>query len=284
MNQEDSMRIDAVLGEAVERLAAVSDSARLDAEILLCRTIDMPRSYLFAHPEDVLDSTTFDRFDGLLRRRIKGEPLAYIMGSKEFWSHELLVSSATLVPRPETELLVDLALQVIPREAEWQVLDLGTGSGAIAIALASERLMCEVTAVDISESALAIAAENARQLALSNIAFVHGSWVEPVRCRLFDVIVSNPPYVRAGDEALANLQYEPKDALVAGVDGLNAIRVLASGCRQVLKQSGLLFIEHGADQRDDVAALLAASGWTNITNHADFSGLPRVTAARRGGT
>jgi len=284
MNHEDSMRIDAILSEAVGRLADVSDSARLDAEILLSRSIDMPRSYLFAHPEDVLDASTFDRFDRLLRRRLQGEPLAYIMGVKEFWSHQLLVSSATLVPRPETELLVDLALQEIPRKAEWRVLDLGTGSGAIAIALASERLMCELTAVDFSEAALAIARENARQLMISNITFEQGNWVEPVRGRVFDLIVSNPPYVQDADEALADLKYEPVDALAAGADGLDAIRVLAADCREVLSEGGLLLIEHGADQLDDVASILAANGWTDIANHTDFSGLPRVTAARKGGT
>ena len=284
MSQEDDRRIDLILGDAVTRLAAASDSPRLDAELLLCHSIDLPRSYLFAHPEDVLDNTTFDRFDALLRRRLDGEPMAYIMGSKEFWSHELLVSPATLVPRPETELLVDLALREIPRKAEWQILDLGTGSGAIAVALAAERLMCQITAVDISEAALAIARENARQLELSNITFAHGSWSAPVRGRQFDLIVSNPPYVRAGDEALTNLQHEPVEALVAGADGLDAIRALAAECGQILKSNGVLLIEHGADQYDDVAAILAASDWTNIRNHTDFAGHPRVTAARKGGT
>ena len=284
MSQEDDRRIDFILGDAVTRLAAASDSPRLDAELLLCHSIDLPRSYLFAHPEDVLDDTTFARFDVLLRRRLGGEPMAYITGSREFWSHELLVSPATLVPRPETELLVDLALREVPRKAEWQILDLGTGSGAIAVALAAERLMCEVTAIDNSEAALAIARENARQLALSNITFAHGSWCEPVRGRQFEIIVSNPPYVRAGDAALTKLRYEPVEALMAGVEGLDAIRTLAADCGQILKSDGVLLIEHGADQYDEVAAILAASGWTDILNHKDFAGHPRVTAARRGGT
>jgi release factor glutamine methyltransferase len=284
MNQDNNRRIDAVLDAAAARLATVSETARLDAEILLCQTIDMPRSYLFAHPEDVLDDRTFERFETLLRRRTNGEPLAYITGTREFWSHELLVSAATLVPRPETELLVELALREIPRKAEWQILDLGTGSGAIAIALASERLMSEISAVDISEAALAIAKENARQLSLSNITFAHGNWCKPVCDRLFDLIVSNPPYVRAGDEALADLRHEPVDALVAGADGLDAIRTLAADCGKILKPGGILLIEHGTDQRDDVACILVASGWTDISNHKDFSGHPRVTAARWGGT
>ena len=272
-----------VRGDAVSRLAAVSDSARLDAEILLCRSIDVPRSYLFAHPEDELDDAAFDRFDSLLRRRLSGEPMAYIMGMKEFWSHELLVSEATLVPRPETELLVDLALREIPRKAAWQILDLGTGSGAIALALAGERLLCEVTAVDISEAALAVARENARHLSMGNIHFAQGSWTEPVRDRTFNIIVSNPPYVRADDAALSALKYEPRDALVSGDDGLDAIRALAAQCADIIEADGCLLIEHGSDQADDVAALLAANGWVEIRNHTDFSGHPRVTAARRGG-
>jgi release factor glutamine methyltransferase len=205
------------------------------------------------------------------------------MGTREFWSRELLVSPATLVPRPETELLVELALREVPRNAEWKILDLGTGCGAIAVALASERLMCEVTAVDINEAALAIAAENARQLALSNLTFARGSWCEPVRGQLFDLIVSNPPYVRAGDEALANLRFEPVDALVAGPDGLDAIRTLATDCGEILRADGALLVEHGADQAEDVASTLAAAGWAGILNHKDFSGHPRVTVARKGG-
>jgi release factor glutamine methyltransferase len=277
------MRLDAAIADATERLATVSDSPRLDAEILLCRTIDMPRSYLFAHPEDELDDLTRSRFEALLARREAGEPMAYIMGVREFWSREFVVSPATLVPRPETELLVNLALCEIPREAEWEVLDLGTGSGAIAVSIACERPLCQVTAVDVSEDALAIARENARALAPGNVILEAGSWVEPVRGRIFNVIVSNPPYVRADDEALVNLGHEPRAALVAGADGLDAIRVLAAECGPLLAEGGLLLLEHGADQANEVAALLEANGWTEIACHNDLAGLPRVTAARRGG-
>jgi release factor glutamine methyltransferase len=277
------MRLDAAIADAVERLATVSDSPRLDVEILLCRTIDMPRSYLFAHPEDELDDLTRSRFEELLARREAGEPMAYIMGVREFWSREFVVSPATLVPRPETELLVNLALREIPREAEWQVLDLGTGSGAIAVSIACERPLCHVTAVDLSEDALAIARENVRALAPGNVSLEAGSWTEPVRGRTFNVIVSNPPYVRADDEALARLDHEPRAALVAGADGLDAIRVLAAECGPLLADGGLLLLEHGADQATGVAAVLEANGWTEITCHTDLAGLPRVTAARRGG-
>ena len=277
------MRLDAAIAEATERLAAISESPRLDAEILLCRTIDMPRSYLFAHPEDELDDLTLARFAEVLGRRAAGVPMAYIMGTKEFWAHEFVVSPATLVPRPETELLVNLALRDIPRDAEWEILDLGTGSGAIAVSIACERPLCRVTAVDNSEDALAVARENARALAPGNVDCLLGNWTEPVRGRCFDLIVSNPPYVRAGDEALERLQHEPQAALVAGADGLDAIRALAADCGALLRPGGLLLIEHGADQADDVAALLEGHGWTDIVCHQDLAGLPRVTAARRGG-
>jgi release factor glutamine methyltransferase len=277
------LRLDAAITDAVERLAPTSDSARLDAEILLCQTINMPRSYLFAHPEDELDDLTKDRFDALLQRRISGEPMSYITGTKEFWSHELLVSPATLVPRPETELLVELALREIPRKAEWQILDLGTGSGAIAISIAAERLLCTVTATDVSPDALAIAAENVRQADLANVICMSGAWTEPVDDQQFNIIVSNPPYVREDDEALQNLRHEPLSALASGADGLDDIRVLATDCGGILAADGWLMMEHGADQQTDVANILAAAGWVDITCHNDLAGKPRVTVARQSG-
>lgn len=277
------MRLDAAIADAVERLSHISESPRLDAEILLCRTIDMPRSYLFAHPEDELDELAQERLAGLLERRVTGEPMAYITGMKEFWSHELFVSPATLVPRPETELLVDLALREIPRKAEWEVLDLGTGSGAIAIAIAGERPMCQVTAIDVSEDALAVARQNVRALSSGNVDLAHGNWTAPVQERTFNIVVSNPPYVCETDQALLKLQHEPQSALAAGEDGLDAIRVLAADCPAILEDDGALLIEHGADQASGVAALLKSHGWTDICCHNDLAGLPRVTVARRSG-
>jgi release factor glutamine methyltransferase len=252
--------------------------------MLLCQTIDMPRSYLFAHPEDELDELTRDRFEKLLRRRIDGEPMSYITGTREFWSHELMVSPATLVPRPETELLVDLALREIPKDAAWRILDLGTGSGAIAISIAAERLLCDVVATDASEDALAVAAENVRQADLANVSCVLGNWAEPVADQQFNVIVSNPPYIRDDDEALQILLHEPIAALASGKDGLDDIRILATGCISILAAGGWLMMEHGFDQNDDVAEILTAAGWTEITCHNDLAGLPRVTVARRDGT
>ncbi len=278
------MRLDTAIADATSRLADISESARLDAEILLCQTIDMPRSYLFAHPEDEMDELAQDRFERLMQRRIDGEPMSYITGIREFWSHELMVTPATLVPRPETELLVDLALREIPQDANWRVLDLGTGSGAIAISIAAERLLCDVVATDSSAAALAVATENVRQANLANVACVLGSWAEPVADQQFSVIVSNPPYVREDDEALQLLQHEPISALASGKDGLDDIRILATNCIPILADGGWLMMEHGFDQNGDVAGILAAAGWTEITCHNDLAGLPRVTVARRNGT
>ena len=278
------MRIDAVLEQARNELAAVSESPRLDAELLLCQCIDVARSYLFAHPDDELDALALERLARLLKRRIAGEPMAYIGGEKEFWSQSLAVSPATLIPRPETERLVELALSRIPRRVAWTLLDLGTGSGAIAIALAGERPLCHVIATDISAAALDVASQNARAANLPNIEFRLGDWTEPVDGIRFDLIVSNPPYVSADDPALDKLSHEPREALVAGADGLDAVRILARDCRRLLDTGNCLLLEHGAGQENDVAAILTANGWTDIASHNDLAGRPRVTEARRGVT
>ena len=272
--------ISAVLATATSRLTGVSDSARLDAEILLARSINMPRSYLFAHPEETLDKIALQRLTETIDRRLNGEPMAYITGIKEFWSLELLVTSATLVPRPETELLVDLALREIPRAASWQILDLGTGSGAIAVAIAGERPCCDITAVDASSEALAVAIQNTRRLDLPNITCIEGDWVVPVADRSFRVIVSNPPYVGDSDADLDALRAEPNLALASGPDGLDAIRRLARDCMPIIDDDGLLILEHGNEQQDAVAEILGSNGWRDIACFDDYAGNPRVTSAR----
>ena len=276
----EDTRIDTLLKELSQTLADVSESPRLDAEILLGRAIDMPRSYLFAHPEDDLDDSAIRRLEQSVARRLAGEPMAYITGVREFWSMELAVSPATLVPRPETEILVDKVLARIPRKASWTILDLGTGSGAIALAIARERPLCDVTAVDISVEALGVAQLNARELAIPNVSFVESDWLDKVRDRQFDVVVSNPPYVRDDDEALHDLASEPRRALAAGADGLDALRILSRDCGGILVPGGLLAVEHGAEQQAAVASLLAENGWLEVENHRDYAGLPRVTTAR----
>ena len=271
--------IEEAIAETTERLLSISESARLDAELLVARAIDMPRAYLFAHPEDVLDEAAIKRLESTVERRLAGEPMAYISGIKEFWSLELMVSPATLVPRPETELLVDLALRVIPRKADWQVLDLGTGSGAIALAMAKDRPLCDFTAVDVSADALAVAMQNARNLNIPNIDFLQGDWAGPVEGRRFNVIVSNPPYVRQGDPFLESLTAEPDLALIPGPGGLEAIEKIVRDCVSIIEPGGSLFVEHGADQAQDVANLLSSCGWLSVQCYDDYAGLPRVTSA-----
>jgi len=276
----DTISISAAIVSATDRLRESSDSARLDAELLVARCIDLPRSYLFAHPEEILDEFTLQRLEETLQRRIAGMPMAYITGTKEFWSFELQVSPATLVPRPETEILVDHALRAIPRKANWQVLDLGTGSGAIAIAIARERPGCDVTAIDASADALAVAQTNVRTFDLANVTCLQGDWTTPVAAQLFHVIVSNPPYVAEGDAALEALQSEPDLALTSGADGLDAIRQISRECLEIIVDDGVLLLEHGNEQREAVAAILTADGWGDIACVDDYAGHPRMTTAK----
>ena len=273
------LRIDAALDDATKMLQAVSDSPRLDAELLLSRALDVSRSYLFAHPDDEMDADAARRFQISLTQRAQGMPMAYIAGFREFWSMELIVSPATLIPRPETETIVDQALMRLPRREELSVLDLGTGSGAISLAIARERPLCRIVATDISADAIAVARENARRLGMPNIEFLAGDWLEPVAGRMFDLVVSNPPYVASGDPHLEALRFEPRSALEAGADGLDAIRTLAAELMSALKPGGAILLEHGAGQAEGVAALLAEHGWIDITLARDLAGLPRVTAA-----
>lgn len=275
----EPVSIEKAVRGATEQLRAISDAPRLEAELLMARAIDMPRSFLYAHPEDELDAGSLQRLEDTVERRLAGEPLAYITGVREFWSMELAVSPATLVPRPETELLVDVALRDIPGKAAWNILDLGTGSGAIAIAIGHERPHCAITAVDISGEALAVARQNANRNGVGNIEFIEGDWTMPLAGRRFDVIVSNPPYVGDGDAALHALRAEPRAALAAGPDGMAAIDVLARDCPAIIAPAGLFVVEHGAEQKESVAERLLAYGWGQIRCYDDYSGFPRVTSA-----
>ena len=277
----EAREIRSLIDTVTVRLETVSDTPRLEADLLVARAINMPRSYLFAHPDDELDDAALERLDSEVRRRLDGEPLAYISGVKEFWSLELMVTPATLVPRPETERVVEIALTDIPRDRHTAVLDLGTGSGAIACAIAWERRMAHVTGVDISADALAVAEQNARQLDLDNLRFVEGSWTEPVRDLEYALVVSNPPYVAADDAALKALRREPLAALVPPGDDLSAVRAIVDETPAVLMTGGVLVLEHGAAQAERVAALLAAGEWADVEQFRDYAGLPRVTRARR---
>jgi release factor glutamine methyltransferase len=276
----DFLRIDAALARASDMLGRASESPRLDAELLLARALDVPRSFLIAHADEEIDSAAGERFQAAVDQRADGMPLAYITGEKEFWSMNLVVTPATLVPRPDTEILVDHALRQIPRESSLQVLDLGTGSGAVALAIARERPLCELVATDLSDEALAVARENARRQKVPNIEFICGNWLEPVQDRRFDMIVSNPPYVADDDPHFDGLRHEPRLALAAGREGLDAFRVISAQAVDVLNTPGIILIEHGESQQDAIADILAANGWHDIKCVRDLARRPRVTTAR----
>ena len=270
-------RAQAALDALRRELVPASPTADLDAQLLLAHVLGIDRARLAADPARPLDAAQVDTLVALARRRLGGEPIAYLTGKREFWSLDLEVTPDVLVPRPETELVVELALAELSAMQSPAVLDLGTGSGAIALAIASERQDAAVTAVDASAAALALARRNAARLGIGNVRFLTGSWYEAVGGAHFDVIVSNPPYVAIGDPALAALLHEPRAALVAGVDGLDALRAICAGAPARLVAGGVLIVEHGATQGAAVRALMAQSGLTGATTHRDLAGHERAT-------
>lgn len=258
-------------------------SARLDAEVLLAHALDRPRSHLLAWPDKVPDRAERERFATLLARRGNGEPVAYLTGQREFWSLALAVTPDTLIPRPETEILVAQALAVTPADARVDIADLGTGSGAIALALAHERPRARILATDRSAAALAVARANALRLGIDNVEFTAGDWCQALGARRFDLVVSNPPYIAAEDPHLArgDVRFEPRDALAAGRDGMAALTAIARCARQHLRDDGWLLLEHGYDQQAATAQLLQALGYRELADYPDDAGLNRVACARR---
>ncbi len=270
------------LREAVATLSAGDgESARLDAEVLLCEAAGTTRTGLIAWPERTLQPAQTARLRQLIARRAQGEPIAYILGQREFWGLELVVDAQTLIPRPDTELLVECALQVLPAHRPLVCADLGTGSGAIAAALAHERSAWTLIAVERSAGAAAIAAENARRLELHRLFVVRADWLRAVAPGSLDAIVSNPPYVRANDPHLqrGDLRFEPRTALAAGSSGLDAIRAITAQATTVLRPGGWLAIEHGWDQGEAARALLRQAGFEAVNTHRDLAGHERVTEA-----
>lgn len=277
--------VQATLAWAVRQLAAYSDSPRLDSEILLGHVIDRSRTQLLAHPELAVESADMQRFRHLVARRAQGEPIAYLTGGREFWSRRFRVNSATLIPRPETELLIELALERLPAGAPCCSADLGTGSGAIALTLALERPSCRVVATDISTAALDVARDNARALGAANVEFRHGDWCAALNGDRFDLIVSNPPYIGADDPHLreGDLRHEPRSALASGPRGLDAIEGIVAAAPAHLVRGGWLLLEHGYDQATVVAALLRRHGYDRIEHRGDIGGHDRAVAARHAG-
>jgi release factor glutamine methyltransferase len=267
----------ALLQSAARALQGHSDSPRLDAEVLLGELLGLSRAGLIARGNEPCTRISERRYARLVEQRRQGTPVAYLTGSREFWSLNLRVTPAVLVPRPETELLVELALQRLPPDRPASVLDLGTGSGAIALAIAAERPGVKVTAVDISATALEVAMHNGRELKLSHIDWRLGDWFKPVPGARFDVVVANPPYVATADPALEKLKAEPCIALCGGPSGLEALATIAAGAPAHLQDGGWLMLEHGSDQAPGVARLLERHGFACISTHPDLSGHPRVT-------
>ena len=256
-----------------------------DARWLLAHVLGRSRGWLFAHADEPVEPSDAVAFHALLARRERGEPVAYLCGQRGFWTFDLAVTPDTLIPRPETELLVELALERLPRDGAPHVADLGTGSGAIALALASERPGAQVLATDACAGALEVAGANARALALHNVEFRLGNWFDAVPGRRFDLVASNPPYIAAGDPHLAqgDLRYEPAGALASGPDGLDAIRAIVAAAPGHLAPGGWVLLEQGWDQAADVRALLGAAGFVEVATCRDLEQRDRVSLGRMPG-
>lgn len=267
-----------VLDEATRRLGE-----RADAEALLLHALGKPRSWLIAHADDPLDIDGQTAYAALVHRRENGEPVAYITGRRGFWTLDLEVTSDTLIPRPETELLVELALERLPRGLDAQIADLGTGSGAIALAMASERPHARVMATDASAAALQVARRNAQRLRLDNVEFLQGDWLEPLTFRRFTLILSNPPYIESDDPHLGrgDLRFEPASALASGSDGLDDIRRIVDEARAYLEPGGWLLFEHGWNQGAAARQLLEAAGYIKVFTAQDLEERDRVSGGRR---
>jgi release factor glutamine methyltransferase len=264
---------------AAHALSEHSESPRLDAELLLGKVLGLSRPALRARGDEPVLAVAEQAFADLIARRAGGMPIAYLTGTREFWSLPLRVTPAVLVPRPETETLIERALELKSADDACGVLDLGTGSGAIALAIAVERPKWRVTAVDLSPQALEVAVQNSRDLDMGRVDWRLGSWFEAVPGERFDLILANPPYIASQDPALAELSAEPVMALAAGPSGLEAIAAIVSRAHRYLRAEGWLVLEHGITQGHDVARLLESHGFASIRSYPDYSGRPRVTLA-----
>jgi release factor glutamine methyltransferase len=276
----DAHTVAGLLSAAARLLAG--EEARADAELLLAGALGRNRAWLYAHGDATPDATQRARFEAWVARRCRGEPVAHLLGQREFWSLSLQVTADTLVPRADTERLVELALERLATDAPSEILDLGTGSGAVALAVASERPQARVVAVDRDARALEVARRNAARLGLDRVSFLQGDWFSPVRGRRFGLVVGNPPYLAADDPHLAegDLRFEPRDALVSGHDGLDAIRRIVADAPVHLLADGWLLLEHGWSQAPAVRALLERRGFVDVASWTDLEGRDRVSGGR----
>ena len=266
----------------IAQAQAASALEATDARVLLRHALGVDAVYLIAHAGDALKAEQQKQFAALAERRRAGEPGAYITGTREFYGLEFAVTPAVLIPRPETELLVEWALEHIAPAAQPRVLDLGTGSGCIALSLAHERPRAQLCAVDCSEAALDVARSNAQRHRIGNVTFLHSDWFAALGTQRFDCIVSNPPYIAAGDAHLAqgDLRFEPAGALSSGKDGLDAICLIVTAAPQYLQAGGWLVFEHGYDQAARCRARLEAAGFTQVFSHCDLAGIERISGGR----
>ena len=279
-----TLSIEHALQQANQILSPHSDTARLDSEVLLSYILEKNRTFLRTWPEQTLTKTQQQKYHELVQRRKAGEPVAYIIGTQEFWSLELKVTPDTLIPRPETELLVEQALLRIPTDSHWTILDAGTGSGAIALAIASERPTCQILATDISLANLYIAQRNAVTNKINNVTFVAANWLMPfVSDFQFDMVVSNPPYIVENDPHLyrGDVRFEPHRALTAGETGLDDIKTIIQQTYAHLKPGGWLLLEHGYHQADDVISLMTQQDYISIHYLKDYGGQPRLSLAQK---
>lgn len=274
------------LALATKQLNPVSDSARLDAELILAHVLQKDRVFLYAQATDVLSPQPLAIYKALIDKRVNGTPIAYLIGYREFWSLELMVNENVLIPRPETELIVELCLKHLAKNQAMRVLDLGTGSGAIALALAFERPLWQVVAIDKSQEALKVANHNAQKIGLTNLELHRSHWfdqLDTLTTQAFDAIVSNPPYLASNDPHLqqGDVRFEPTQALVSGETGLDDLYHIALGSHSRLVPRGLLLLEHGYQQHLDVQAILNDLNYNDIQSFKDIHGHYRVTAGRR---
>jgi len=275
--------IQTVLTEAARSLQTVSDSALLDTEILLSLALGTDRTYLHRWPDRRLEAEQQKQFFSLLRQRQQGTPIAYITGIREFWSREFQVTPDVLIPRPDTELLIELSLKLLPIDAPVNIIDLGTGSGIIAITLAAERPHAHISASDNSPAALHVAQSNAAKHNINNIQFYLSDWFADLPDMRFNLIVSNPPYIAPDDIHLqqGDLRFEPASALCASEQGLEAIKIIAGSANRYLEPGGHLLIEHGYNQQQQIRSILADFNYQNIQTYTDLTGQPRATYGQK---
>lgn len=274
--------IQTALHEASTLLADSSDSPELDAEILLCLVLEKNRSYLRTWPKKQLHAQQRIQFKALLKKRQQGTPIAYITGVREFWSRDFKITPDVLIPRPDTELLIELSLPLIPKDKSFKIIDLGTGSGVIAVTLGCERPHAQILAIDSSEDALKVAKQNAEKHRSRLVRFVKSEWFCDIIDKDFDLVISNPPYIAPDDPHLqqGDLRFEPQSALVAAENGLRDIaEIVETACKR-LKAGGHLLIEHGFNQQAPVRTLFESFGYAHIQSHLDLAGHPRVTSGQ----